>query len=35
SLGQAEASKLEFVITSFVHSLIKLHNSMAIHGIYV
>ncbi|CAM4860927.1 unnamed protein product [Rotaria socialis] len=35
SLGQAEASKFEFVIISFVQSLIKLHNSMAIHGIYV
>ncbi|CAM4825337.1 unnamed protein product [Rotaria magnacalcarata] len=29
------ASELEFVITSFVQSLIKLHNSMTIHGIYV
>ncbi|CAF4550319.1 unnamed protein product, partial [Rotaria magnacalcarata] len=35
SLGQAEASEFEFVIISFVQSLIKLHNSMAIHGIYV
>ncbi|CAF3349426.1 unnamed protein product, partial [Rotaria socialis] len=35
SLGQAEASEFEFVIISFVQSLIKLHNSMTIHGIYV
>ncbi|CAF1327016.1 unnamed protein product [Adineta steineri] len=35
SLGQAEASEFEFVIISFVQSLIKLHNSMAIHGIYI
>ncbi|CAF5172198.1 unnamed protein product [Rotaria magnacalcarata] len=33
--SQAAASELEFVITSFVQSLIKLHNSMTIHGIYV
>ncbi|CAF3645050.1 unnamed protein product [Rotaria socialis] len=35
SLGQVEAVEFEFVIISFVQSLIKLHNSMAIHGIYV
>ncbi|CAM4940041.1 unnamed protein product [Rotaria socialis] len=35
SLGQAEVSEFEFVIISFVQSLIKLHNSMTIHGIYV
>ncbi|CAF0977060.1 unnamed protein product [Rotaria sordida] len=35
SLGQAEAIEFEFVIISFVQSLIKLHNSMAIHGIYI
>ncbi|CAF5160041.1 unnamed protein product, partial [Rotaria magnacalcarata] len=29
------ASELEFVITSFVQSLIKLHNSMAIRGIFM
>ncbi|CAF3453372.1 unnamed protein product [Rotaria socialis] len=30
-----KASEFEFVIISFVQSLIKLHNSMTIHGIYV
>ena len=30
-----KASEFEFVIISFVQSLIKLHNSMAIHGIYI
>ena len=30
-----QASEFEFVIISFVQSLIKLHNSMAIHGIYI
>lgn len=34
TLGQADTSEFEFVIISFVQSLIKLHNSMAIHGIY-
>ncbi|UJR15815.1 hypothetical protein I4U23_002744 [Adineta vaga] len=35
ALGQAETSEFEFVIISYVQSLIKLHNSMAIHGIYI
>ena len=30
-----KASEFEFVIISFVQSLIKLHNSMAIHGIHI
>ncbi|CAF1174376.1 unnamed protein product [Didymodactylos carnosus] len=35
TLGQAETSEFEFVVISFVQSLIKLHNSMALNGIYV
>ncbi|CAF0981896.1 unnamed protein product [Adineta ricciae] len=35
ALGQADASEFELVLISFVQSLVKLHNSMVIHGIYV